>query len=159
MLLSEALDAGHQVNLKRLSLHRYGYNGSLEDAPALVAWLKANPLIDIPADLAQEQQSETPVRPDQQPFRSILLAAYGGACAITDCKLEAVLDAAHLRDWRESNTVNDGILLRADLHRLLDAGLLKIGRDYRVQIDSLEYEGLNGRKLRLPKRRQDWPKL
>ena len=99
------------------------------------------------------------VRPDQQPFRSILLAAYGGACAITDCKLEAVLDAAHLRDWRESNTVNDGILLRADLHRLLDAGLLKIGRDYRVQIDSLEYEGLNGRKLRLPKRRQDWPKL
>jgi len=34
------------------------------------------------------------------------------------------LEAAHWKSWRQGNRASDGILLRADLHALYDAGLL-----------------------------------
>lgn len=45
------------------------------------------------------------LRPEQQEFRRRLLDAYGGRCAVTDCDVEAALEAAHLRDFRTSNEV------------------------------------------------------
>lgn len=43
-----------------------------------------------------------------------------------------MLDAAHLpgRNWRFHNEATDGILLRVDLHRLLDRRLAKIENGY-----------------------------
>jgi hypothetical protein len=64
---------------------------------------------------------------DRQPaFRSALLNAYGRTCAISGCSIEACLEAAHLDRYADSgdNRITNGILLRADLHRLMDAGLL-----------------------------------
>ncbi len=101
----------------------------------------------------------TPIRPEQEKFRRDLLRAYGGRCAVTGCEIEQLLDAAHLRPWRTGNEVSDGILLRVDIHRMMDAGLLTIGPDYRVATDARGYEDLSGVKLHLPKRRKDWPKL
>ena len=106
-----------------------------------------------------EGTAPTPIRPEQERFRKDLLKAYHGRCAVTGCDIEQLLDAAHLRPWRGYNQVGDGILMRVDIHRLLDAGLLTIGRDYRVATQAHGYENLDGIKLRLPKRRQDWPKL
>lgn len=49
-------------------------------------------------------------------------------CALSGVALREVLDAAHLpgRNWRFHNEATDGVLLRADLHRLLDRGLAEI---------------------------------
>jgi hypothetical protein len=65
-------------------------------------------------------------RQGQFAFRSALLEAYQGRCAVTGCDATAALEAAHLRPYRgpDSNTVTNGLLLRADIHTLLDLRLL-----------------------------------
>jgi putative restriction endonuclease len=68
------------------------------------------------------------VRQGQSEFRNALIAAYRGRCAVTGCDAIMVLEAAHLRPYRgsDSNVVPNGLLLRGDLHTLLDYGLLAI---------------------------------
>ena len=65
-------------------------------------------------------------RSGQPGFRVALLEVYQGRCAITGCDAPAALEAAHLRPYRgpDSNTVTNGLLLRADIHTLLDLRLL-----------------------------------
>ena len=65
-------------------------------------------------------------RRGQPGFRTALLEAYQGRCAITGCDAPAALEAAHLRPYRgpDSNDVTNGLLLRADIHTLLDLRLL-----------------------------------
>ena len=107
-------------------------------------------------------KAERAVRPEQVAFRKLLLAAYDGRCALTDCDVEGVLEAAHLRPWQVANKAADGILLRRDIHTLLDKGLMKIGRDWRVKFspDAIGHYGMyEARTLRPPKRKADWPKL
>src|SRR5207244_4015138 len=62
-------------------------------------------------------------------FRRRLLKAYGGRCAISDCNCSEALEAAHIRGYggEETNHVQNGLLLRSDLHSLMDLG--KIGVD------------------------------
>lgn len=62
------------------------------------------------------------VRAQQEQFRRAIGNRYGWRCAVTGIRIKAVLEAAHLdgRDWRLHNSAEDGILLRADLHRLID---------------------------------------
>jgi putative restriction endonuclease len=65
-------------------------------------------------------------RRGQAGFRAALLEAYGGRCAITGCDAPAALEGAHLPPYRgsESNTVNNGLLLRADIDTLFDLRLM-----------------------------------
>lgn len=65
-------------------------------------------------------------RRGQSAFRESLLDAYGGRCAITGCDAAAALEGAHLHPYRgpHSNTVANGLLLRADVHTLFDLRLL-----------------------------------
>ena len=122
---------------------------------AFYAWADGSTVVTSKPDVT----APTPIRPEQDKFRRDLLEAYSGRCAITGCDIEPLLDAAHLRPWRAGNEVSDGILLRADIHRLLDADLLTISKDYRVATQATGYEELDGRRLRMPRRRQDRPKL
>jgi putative restriction endonuclease len=64
-------------------------------------------------------------RQGQPGFRSALLAAYQGRCAVTGCDAVPALEGAHLHVYRgpESNAVTNGLLLRADIHTLLDLRL------------------------------------
>jgi putative restriction endonuclease len=56
-----------------------------------------------------------------------VLLAYGRKCAISGCEVEEVLEAAHIVPHSESPTdERNGILLRADLHTVLDEGPLGI---------------------------------
>ena len=48
------------------------------------------------------------------------MKAYGGRCAVTGCAVPELLDAAHLMPWR---IADEGILLRVDIHRMIDRGL------------------------------------
>ena len=69
-------------------------------------------------------------RRGQPAFRPALLAAFNGACCITGCKVEAILEAAHIiPHGDETNySVHNGLLLRADVHTLFDLDLLRISK-------------------------------
>lgn len=68
------------------------------------------------------------VRKGQPKFRNKLLRIYGGQCAISGHGPDLVLEAVHIIPHAHSgiNKRENGILLRADLHYLFDAGQLKI---------------------------------
>jgi HNH endonuclease len=70
-------------------------------------------------------------RPAQAAFRSELLSIYNDTCAVTGCSIKETLQAAHLETvrGRDINDPRNGILLRADIHDLFDAGLLSLSRD------------------------------
>lgn len=66
-------------------------------------------------------------RPNQQEFRRGLLREFGW-CVISGETDALVLDAAHIEPFGDEGTdrPENGLLLRADLHRLFDAGRLTI---------------------------------
>jgi hypothetical protein len=66
-------------------------------------------------------------RPEQAKFRRSLLESYG-RCAISGADVERAVEAAHVKEFaREGlDTLQNGILLRSDLHNLFDAGHLAI---------------------------------
>lgn len=67
-------------------------------------------------------------RQGQQEFRAALLDAYGNRCAMTGCGVVDVLEAAHIYRYmgRQTNTVSNGLLLRADVHTLFDLNLVGV---------------------------------
>lgn len=101
---------------------------------------------------------EISVRQGQPKFRKDLLKAYDYQCAISGCEIQSILEAAHILPYKgkETNHVQNGILLRADLHTLFDLQLISIDSEtYTIDIDdslkNSEYKIYNGRKLNLPK--------
>ncbi|MCK4415230.1 MAG: HNH endonuclease [Candidatus Eisenbacteria sp.] len=102
-------------------------------------------------------------------FRLIVEDAYQRRCSVTGEKTRPVLQAAHIKPVSESgpNRVNNGLLLRSDLHILFDRGYLTVTRDHRVEVskrikeefhNGREYYPLHGRRLLiLPDRPQDLP--
>lgn len=105
------------------------------------------------------------VRRGQRAFRRKLLRAYKKSCAVTGCKVESILEAAHISPYRGSHTndVSNGLLLRADIHTLFDLGLLWIAEDFTVQVAKAAryapYDQLHGCPIQLPKSAVDKPCL
>jgi hypothetical protein len=58
----------------------------------------------------------------QSEFRRTLLKVYNSTCPVTQCHIPSVIEACHLIPFSESGTFksSNGILLRADLNRLLE---------------------------------------
>lgn len=117
-------------------------------------------------DARRREMKAIAVRRGQPAFRRRLLDAYGGTCAVSGCTTSAVLEAAHISPYRgdHTNQVNNGILLRADLHTLFDLGFLHIEPEtYMVHIASAlgnsEYIQLHGKRLRLPADANCWPDM
>jgi hypothetical protein len=108
-------------------------------------------------DARQRAVRQIVSRRGQSDFRRALIEAYRGRCAITDCDAVAALEAAHLRPYRgpESNIVSNGLLLRADIHTLLDLGLLAVDPDSRTvaiskRLAGTWYEEICGKRLTDP---------
>jgi predicted restriction endonuclease len=83
---------------------------------------------------------------------------------MTGCNVIPTLEAAHILPYRgeHTNHVQNGLLLRADVHTLFDLGLLNVDPDsfvIRVNADIVDatYARLNGTRLRLPQRMESWP--
>lgn len=68
------------------------------------------------------------VRVGQGAFRGNLLTRYGNECAFTGSAPPEALEAAHLYSYAESGVHHDdgGFLMRRDIHRLFDEGLLAV---------------------------------
>lgn len=104
----------------------------------------------------------------QGAFRVAVTEAYSRQCAITDGKVLPALDAAHIKPFSEGgfHTKSNGILLRKDIHSVFDAGYATVDEDYRFVVskkvkevfnNGKEYLRLNGKPLRLPSGKADWP--
>lgn len=103
-------------------------------------------------------------RQGQPQFRQQLLQAYGSHCAITDCDLPEALEAAHIIGYlgEDTNTVQNGILLRSDVHTLFDRGLIAIDtQNWTLLIaDKLQetvYRSLYGKQVNLPRVKENCP--
>lgn len=84
----------------------------------------------------------------QGTFRVAVLEAYSRACALTGEHSLPALEASHIKPFAHSgpNLVENGLLMRADLHRLFDQGYLTITSDHKIEVSQrlrLEYD--NGR--------------
>src|SRR5438034_990356 len=105
------------------------------------------------------------LRPGQLRFRAILLDAYEARCCVTGSRITETLEAAHIMPYRgtQYDHVQNGLLLRADLHRLYDRRLLSVNpRTLRIEVASSlckypEYAALKGRRMLLPKLRICYP--
>ena len=84
----------------------------------------------------------------QGAFRLAVTDAYGRACAVTGEHSLPVLDSAHIQPYADggAHEVSNGLLLRADLHRLYDRGYVTVTPDFEFRVSAAlreEYE--NGR--------------
>lgn len=101
-------------------------------------------------------------------FRIRVTDAYNRRCAITQERTLPALEAAHIKPFAKDgpHAVANGILLRADIHGLLDSGYATISPKYRFEVSTRihddfnngkEYYKLNGAKLYLPKNEIERP--
>ncbi len=110
------------------------------------------------------------VRPrlGQGTFRVAVTGAYAGACAVSGEHSLPALDAAHIRPFAEEgpHQVANGLLLRADIHRLFDAGYVTVTPEHRFVVsrrladewaNGRMYYAMDGREIALPSRKTDRP--
>jgi len=106
---------------------------------------------------------EVIVREGQPIFRRKLIEAYDGKCAVTGCSIQVLLEAAHITPYAGAwhTRAQHGLLLKTDIHTLFDRGLLWIDTEMKIrlaeQLAGTEYAALDGRYLRLPKDKKNWP--
>jgi putative restriction endonuclease len=97
----------------------------------------------------------------QGSFRVIVTDAYQRRCAVTQEKILPALEAAHIKPFSESgpHKVQNGLLLRSDIHRLFDSGYVTVTTDHRFEasrkireeFDNGEYYyKLSGARIHLP---------
>ncbi len=84
----------------------------------------------------------------QGAFRVLVTDAYGRRCAMTGERTLPVLESAHIKPYALSgpHSVDNGLLLRLDLHKLFDLGYITVTNDMRIDVSNrikAEYE--NGR--------------
>jgi HNH endonuclease len=119
-----------------------------------------SPLIVDPAVRYGEARHVQP-RLGQGTFRVAVTEACGRACAITEEHSLPALEAAHIRSFAEEgpHDVRNGMLFRADFHRLFDAGYVTVTQDLRLEVGSRlkkdfengrSYYPYHGRQLHLP---------
>jgi putative restriction endonuclease len=90
------------------------------------------------------------VRPrlGQGAFRVSVTDAYNRACAVTAEHSLPALEAAHIRPFAKDgpHEVRNGLLLRADLHRLFEQGYLTVTPNHELWVsDRLRNDYHNGR--------------
>jgi putative restriction endonuclease len=129
--------------------------------------LRAEEVDFDPSNLADGRQKilrSIMQRRGQRQFREQLLAAYGGKCCVTNCDILELLEAAHIVPYRgeDTNRVDNGLLLRSDIHTLFDCGLITVDHSTRTlqvseRLRPTGYWKLNLKKLRTPTSHRDRP--
>lgn len=125
--------------------------------PASFAAVAEPPLPISSADARQRIEAQIFVRQGGGAFRSEALKRFNGRCAISGCDVLQVLEAAHIVPYLgpHTNTPDNALLLRADLHTLFDRDLLIIDPDtLKVRLAAALEEGsygkFSGREITLP---------
>ena len=150
-----------------LSLFRQVEMGLAADATGPDAALRTR---DLAAELEDRYGKPVLVTPrlGQGSFRVLVTDAYRRRCAVTGERVLPVLEAAHIRPYAElgPHRVDNGILLRSDLHTLFDRGYLTVTEDRHLEVsrriheefhNGRAYYDLRGRTIQVPEREHDWP--
>lgn len=102
-------------------------------------------------------------------FRAIVTEEYERRCSVTGERTLPVLEAAHIRPYADGGVhdVANGLLLRSDLHKLLDRGYVSVdpldrrfvvsGRIREDFENGRDYYALHGRQLRDPRDQRSIP--
>jgi putative restriction endonuclease len=109
-----------------------------------------------------------PQRLGQQAFQAVVLDAYQRRCAVTGAKIRPVLQAAHIRPLPAGgeHRLDNGLLLRSDVHTLYDRGYLGVDRRHRLLVSPRlrsefgngdQFYALAGQPITVPARRPDQP--
>ncbi|WP_026257871.1 HNH endonuclease [Actinopolymorpha alba] len=77
-----------------------------------------------------------PQRLGQQAFQAVILDTYNRRCAVTGDRIRPVLQAAHIRPLSAGgeHRVDNGLLLRSDVHTLYDRGYLGVDLKHRLLV-------------------------
>ncbi|MFC1495333.1 HNH endonuclease [Thermodesulfobacteriota bacterium] len=97
----------------------------------------------------------------QGSFRILVTDAYQRRCAITREKTLPALEAAHIKPFSENgpHSVDNGLLLRSDIHRLFDSGYVTITTQNNFEVSNRikeefdngeQYRRFHGHKIHMP---------
>jgi putative restriction endonuclease len=106
----------------------------------------------------------------QGAFRITVTDVYGKRCAVSGEKTLPILDAAHIRPYGQGgeHDVQNGLLLRTDIHRLFDLGYVTVSGDGRFEVgrrlkedfeNGQHYYEMHGKQLYLPSSPRQRPNI
>jgi HNH endonuclease len=109
-----------------------------------------------------------PYRLGQQSFKAVVLDSYHRRCAISGTHIPPVLQAAHIRPVTRGgeHRLDNGLLLRSDIHTLFDRGYLGVDPQHRLLVSPRlradfsngdQFYAKAGQVIDLPERRTDRP--
>lgn len=106
---------------------------------------------DVPREMVTRKE-----RQHQTRFRDMLLQIYENTCCISLCNIPDALEAAHIIFSSDENSFDprNGLLLRADLHRLFDKSMFGIDpRSRKIRLNEIlannpQYSHFNNKKIR-----------
>lgn len=147
-----------------------GKTYSVEDQIGAVLWdqvqerlSRRTAINEIPGIVAEEgprygAEYIAKARLGQGAFRVLVTDAYGRRCAMTGERTLPVLESAHIKPYALSgpHNVNNGLLLRSDLHKLFDLGYVTVTTDFCIEVskrikeeyeNGRDYYALQGRSL------------
>lgn len=116
---------------------------------------------------AREKINTSIVRRRGQPeFRKQLLIAYNNKCAVTGCDVIQALEAAHIYPYQgdETDRIDNGLLLRADIHTLFDLYQITIHPETKKvclspELQNSSYKDLNSKAINLPTQANSQPSI
>ncbi len=128
----------------------------------------ASPIISVPG--GYHDPAFAKARRGQGAFRLMVMDSYDRRCAITGERTLPVLEAAHIKPFagEQTHEVANGKLMRSDLHRLYDRGLVTVDEHLTFHVSSsIErdysngkiYYALEGRTIATPDRQSAKPNV
>jgi putative restriction endonuclease len=109
-----------------------------------------------------------PYRLGQRSFQAVVLDAYHRRCSISGTHIPPVLQAAHIRPVTKGgeHRLDNGLLLRSDIHTLFDRGYLGVDPKFRLLVSPRlradfsngdQFYAQAGQVIDLPEHRADRP--
>jgi putative restriction endonuclease len=152
----------------------------LDNEPGTSLWNSVQPLIAGQLVRAGGASIAEPLGPRYGPpvfkfprlgqgsFQAAIIDAYARRCAITGERVLPALEAAHIRPYADGgeHRIDNGLLLRRDLHALFDRGYLTVTPEMEVVVskrlrsefhNGAEYLAMTGHRLLAPVRAADRP--
>lgn len=117
------------------------------ESELLISKMSTTTTSSIP--LGQERITKTKSRVNQRFFRNVVLASYDSACCITGISTIQLLNASHIKPWRnstpqEKTDPRNGLCLNALHDKAFDSGFITILPDYTIRVSQHLRDAYNG---------------
>ena len=98
-----------------------------------------NRQVPVLSEMTHGSAALTVPRIGQQAFKAVVAETYNHHCAITGDKVRPVLEAAHILPVAAGGVhrVDNGLLLRSDVHTLFDRGFISVDVNHRLRVSRM----------------------